>query len=799
MIDNGRVWNSQVKAVEDSVVENTYSLVFNGVLITTAVFWAGYTFTINNHSAKVMLEACEPGTIFQLVDVRGLSHDVLFGKCSVVRFEEIDFATITLYKSKLGPRSDIVKKHITAAQLEQLQTVPNFDAILVYFTKDPDGTRKVYHIPVTVNTKFLKLNGESKPMLVYDVEGHKSACMSALIVNDDRFKDIVGIVGYHAAGNAKSGDCVGAAIAVTRELIVEMLSVEAPYVDVPTVISVEMRHNSMIPDHIPIIDEKPPLTQALYGKIVKTPFHGFMCDETGEPVKYNKVPSISMPYSIDVGEETVTHFPLYNILETFNNPTPAINDTIADMARAMYTLTWDRAQLKPEVPCIYSNNDVINGRDLIGPDSRKSSVGQALRYEGITKKMMYGDEGVRDLERPVIKALLGKSDAAFEQLKATGVCPEWLFLGFIKSELVNPTKIDDGIFRFIFGVDWQEHILCKRLFGFILNLATKGSIRNGMLMGMNPYSTDPDVIGKILEVFKLLLDGDYKWFDKRFYRWLFMQFALFCRHVYYNATEEEHRAREAILMRLASPRVLVIVRDENGEPVGLVIQLDGALSSGHTLTQLLGCFGNGLMIRYSYLMSWAKSIGTNHLSYDVRIHPKPNLAYEEDNIHTFVLGDDNIIAMCEERYGFNGLTIQDNMAEIGVVYTPSDKSARFTVPWRSLGEASILKRVVDYDEEECRYTMAIEESSILGALYYTECMKTFGQTIDTMLQEAALRGREYHKRLVFYLLKRAQEVEYIIVSPYLDYAVAKSFVLNTAYLPWGDASTGIFLEDDSSL
>jgi hypothetical protein len=175
------------------------------------------------------------------------------------------------------------------------------------------------------------------------------------------------------------------------------------------------------------------------------------------------------------------------------------------------------------------------------------------------------------------------------------------------------------------------------------------------------------------------------------------------------------------------------------------------------------------------------------------------LAYEEENIHTFVLGDDNIVAMCEERYGFNGLTIQDNMAEIGVVYTPSDKSARFTVPWRSLGEVSILKRVVAYDEEECRYTMPIEESSILGALYYTECMKTFDQTIDTMLQEAALRGREYHKRFVFYLLKRAQEVEYIIVSPYLDYAVAKSFVLNTAYLPWGDASTGIFLEDDSSL
>ncbi len=795
MLGDARFWNEQVQAVENAYMANQYTLVLNDAIVSSAVFQRDWTFMVHDHTAKMMLDACVPGTTFQLIDAHGVPANILFGNCDVVRFPGVDYALITINKSQLGAKADIVKKHVTQAQLTELQTVPSFDGLLLYCVKSKTGDRIMKHIPVKVDTKYMTYTTKETtykdvPMLVYSIEGHPSSCMSGLLVCDTRFKDINGIIGYHSAGNLNSGDCTSASRAVTKEMLEEMLGHVKEQKGLPSVAKIPMGPNCQIPLGIDVVGVQEALTQSLYGKIVKTPFYGFMHDEDGAQVPYNKRPSICMPYSIMADDEEVTHWPYYNVLETCVNESPAINAQICSYARAMYTHTWNRSVIEPGIPFVLSTDQAINGWDLIGPDSRKSSVGQELRYRGITKLMMYGPEGERNLNTPLMEELCSEIEDDLAMLKR-GEEPDWKFLFFIKSELTSEKKILEGNFRGICGVDWKEHIICKRLFGYVLNLAVKNKIRNGMLMGMNPYSEDIDVIGKILEVFKLLCDGDYQKFDKRFFTWLFEEFATFLRGVYWNAPEEEHRARELILAKLLHPDVIVIVYNEDGEPIALVVKLKNVLPSGHTLTQFLGGFGNGLMGRYSYLIQWCKSIGTTHLAYDVKIHPKPDIAYEEENMHMFVLGDDNIMAFIEERYGFNCISNQENMAEIGVVYTPSDKSPKFLVKWRRLGEAGILKRVIHYDEEEGRYIADIEENSIIGALYYTECMRTLNQTIDTMLQEAAIKGRVYHTRFVYYLKRRANEIEYMLVSPYLDYDIARAFVFNTAYLPWGEMTTEI--------
>ncbi len=793
MIGNARYWNDEVKAIEKAAIENNYALLYDGKLVSNSSFVHEWSMLVHDHTARPMLETCVPGTTFSIVDVRGRATNVLFGDCDVVRFPQEDFAIITLNKSSLGARRSLVDKHITQAELTELQRDTHIDCLLLYYMKE-DDERVIKHIPVRVETKFMSYDDLAPtPMLVYSVEGHGSACMSPLIVCDDRYKNINGIIGYHTSGNRVTGHKKGASRAVTRELLVDMLEAVKVQKGLPSVVKIPMTRNSQIPDEIPITGYKDPLSQSTYCKIVKTVFHGFMHDENGCQVPYDKVPSISSPYSITIDDEEVTHWPYYNCLETCVSDTPAISSTIADFATAMYTYTWDSANIEPEVPSVWSINDAINGRGMVGPDSRKSSVGQELRYRGITKKAMYGEEGIRSLETPLMQELCRELEADMEKL-LSGELPDWMFLGFIKSEMVNPKKWLEGLFRWICAVDWKEHITCKRLFGHALHLAVKNSITNGMLMGMNPYSEDVNVMGKIMEVFKLICDGDYKLFDKRFFQWLFEQFSTFCRHIYYNGTEQEHRARDMIIAKLASPEVIVIVHEE-GVPKAVVIQLSNVLASGHTLTQFLGCFGNSIMDRYSYLMSWCRSIGTTHLEYDVKFHPKPDLVYEEKNMHVFVLGDDNEQCFKEERYGHNCIVNQQNMSEMGVTYTPSDKSEKFVVNWRRLGEAGILKRVIQWDEEEGKYIAPIEEASILGSIYFTSSLKTLPQTIDTALQEAAIRGEVYHSRFSYYLRKRAVEVDYPLCSPYFDYKIARSFVFNSAYLPWGATSTEIV--DDS--
>jgi hypothetical protein len=790
MSGNSRFWHKGVEDVENATIENNYSLIYEGRILTQVQFLGGFTFMLNDHALTNLLEATPPGSIFQLADVRGKLYDVPTSKCKFVSFEgHTDLALTTANGTQLKARPNIVDKHVTNDQLKKLLTVKDLDGTLVYYTRDSEGNRIANHIDVNMNLKFTKYDATGGMMLVYHVEGHPSSCMSPLIVCDSRFKDIYGIIGYHSAGNKNSGDCTSAAIIVTREMAAEMLTNAGVELAHPVVSQVPLKGNSAIPAHIPIMRYVKPVTQATYNKLKKTPFYGFMGEGT-----LNKVPTISMPYSIGEGE--VIH-PIYEKLVTMNNPSPAINSQLATYARTMFQMTWDRSVIKAEPPRLFTYEEAINGYGLVGPDSRTTSVGYELRTRGITKKMMYGTEGPRILDTPLMESLIDECKADMFLLER-GIHPEYRYLGFLKGELTSPQKLEKGLMRYVAGVDWKEHITDKVLFGYVIDLANRGKIRNGFLMGVNPYSKDVDTMVKIMMVFKLLCDGDFKEFDLHFFRWLNTELKAFSRHVYYNATEAQHRARDTRIDMYANPRHVVIVKNDDGEPIGIEVELEGILSSGGTLTQFFGGFGNSLMNRYSYLISWCDHIGVPQLDYDVAVHPKPDLAYEEENLHTFVLGDDNIVAFQEERYGYNCLKIQQNMAQIGVKYTPSDKSEKFTQEWRTLDEIQIVKRNFKYDYKLGRWLAILAEESILGALYWDEHdMKYFDQTLDTQLQEKAMRGQHEHAEFVKALKIRAAEIGYTLSSPYLDYFVAVNFVTNSAYLPWGQVSTEIPDVDDA--
>jgi hypothetical protein len=65
-------------------------------------------------------------------------------------------------------------------------------------------------------------------------------------------------------------------------------------------------------------------------------------------------------------------------------------------------------------------------------------------------------------------------------------------------------------------------------------------------------------------------------------------------------------------------------------------------------------------------------------------------------------------------------------------------------------------------------------------------MRDFHLVINTALQEASLRGREYYKNFKRKLLDRSLLKGTPITSDYLNYDVTFKFVLNAAYTPWDD-------------
>lgn len=792
---NSRIWNEQVEVIANAALENLYSVYWRETLVSQAMFLKGHTMMVNAHMESDLFKKAVSGEKMVLADRRANVHDVAYHMCKTTVFDDkLDLSLITIPASKFNPRPDIVKFHIKEDQLHEALKLPNLECVLLYSKKTDDGSREMHHIGVTVNTqliKYDKLSGVA--MLVYSVEGHESACMSPIIVCDTRLKDVVAIIGYHSAGNAKGYTSTGAAVAVTQELLKEMITLS----DVPPVKpvrdAVKLIKNANVPDRITVIDYVEPVAMSERSKLKKTPFHGFF----GDLPKY---PAITVPYTlIEDGVESEVKFPMFNSLDKTCNPTPAINDTIADFSRVMYTYKWDASIVKPELPYVGSFEDAINGRGCTGPDSRTTSVGYDFRIRGITKERMYGKEGPRDLTTPLMLELKREFEDNMSKLRR-GEMIHHDYLCFLKSELVKETKIVIGKMRMVCGIGSMLHWLKKALFGYGLSLASENNIRNGLLIGTNPYSEDWNVMGKLLAAYMYKFDGDWEGFDTNFFYWVCCQFKKFNRHVYYNAPEEDHVARETLIDDMNSPFVVIMVRDGDGALIGIRIQLRDILASGDTLTQWLGSFGGEIFHRYCFLMEWCKSVGTTHLEYDVSIHPKPKLEDEEANIMVFQLGDDNIFAMKEERYGYNAIQCQKNMKEINTIYTPPDKTKEYTVPWRNFEELSIVKRLFAWSSERKRYLAPIETSSILGALYWDENdMKFFGQIVDTMLQEAALKGRDFHLEFSNALRKRAYEVKYNLISVYLDYDIAINFVLNTAYLPWGVRTLELALTDESGV
>jgi len=793
---NSLYFDSGVKDLENAVIENTYTMVQDGNAISNGVFIQDRVLMANAHTIAAMFpDTAKPGDTFSLVDPRGVEYEVLKSHCKPIISSEIDLGIINVNQSKIGARPTIIKKHITNALLDEVKGIRDLQCLLTYHVVE-DGIRKIRHIPVTVDTRNLETqtsNGiKVARMFAYSVAGHAGACFSSLILCDDRFKGKHCIMGYHSSGSQSGEAALGASVAVTQELLEKLLEHADSYIFHPVEPVQILREDANIPPRVPILAKVEPVSMSNICKLKKTPLYGFYDDIE----KYEKQPSILVPYEVqdEDGNWSDMRFPMYQALARFNKDVPAINDHLANYARVMYTSTHDASlgSFKPE-PSVWRFEDAVNGKNCVGPDSRSSSVGYELRIRNITKKMMYGPEGDRDLTNPTISLLQSELKDDIGKLRE-GIYPNWSFLGFLKSEMRSLRKLLGGDMRYIAGTEWKCHMVTKMYFGHMISESTRCSIKNGNLMGFNPYSRHCDTLASFLTIFPFRVDGDFQEFDTTIRSWLAEQYKLFTRHVYYNGTEEEHRIRDILIDNMIISQHIISIRTDEGI-IAYKVQVINDIPSGGTLTQHFGCFANQILARYSYLMSWCIHQGFSHKDYSPVLHPKPDLISEEDNQHHITLGDDNIYCFREPRYGHTPIRIQKNFSEIGMTYTSPDKSTPLSENWRTMDEVEILQRHLVFCKDLGRWTCPIAVKSILGALYYTEDLKSLPATIDTMLQEMSLRGEEEFGGFVSRLRARADEVNMLLVSPYLDFHVARNFVLNTTYAPWGGVTTAVIIED----
>lgn len=764
------------------VMSNLYSLEILDNPLTEMMFIAGTTALINTHSAVIIGMALhkDPNTFLHIRDKRGKRFSFRADSCEIFQFPEIDIASITFSSKVLLPKPDIRKYFGTNSLIKSMDT--NVDMTMVYSYLEKGDSVVIYY-PVSTWRDFARYAEDGRTYeykaFFYSIEGRVGTCMSPLWLTDSKYPGSNLIMGLHSAGNThKSHGPKGASTIMTQEILDEILKVSgflepSIIVPVPEFLSVNCR----VPAKFQICGTTTKIPMAEYSKYKKTPLYGFH----GPPVK---VPCVLQDYSVDVNGVTVNHEPYVKALNKYGYDCPMINTDIMDISYSMYMKTWTQAKAKYNVtPRVRTIEEAVNGFNSISPDARTSSTGYDLRLRGITKNMLYGAEGDRDVTSPCFLELKAELMSVLD-LMYKGIVPDYKYLNFGKSELLPIEKVEDGKLRLIAGEGTVALLIGKMLFGDLVDCATQCSIFNGMCTGVNPYSTDWDVMGKILEVYKYIFDGDQSSYDGRFQQWLYCYFSRFCRSHYLGAPEHEHLARDTYLYRMCMALHVIHIDGE-----AYVVLIEGVLPSGDFLTQMLGNFVNHLCSRATYVISWVESIGSSYFTYSLYHCEKPNISDLSDNFWVFSLGDDNVISCKTEKYDYHAITAQRNFALIGFKYTSAAKSDEIDYKWRALELITFLKRYWVFSRRFGRYIAPIDKTSIIYGLYFSESNFREGHAaINTMLQEMSLWGRDAWRDFVAKLVAEAARKGYTLPGEFLDYEVCIMFITNCNTPQWCDDS-----------
>lgn len=280
----------------------------------------------------------------------------------------------------------------------------------------------------------------------------------------------------------------------------------------------------------------------------------------------------------------------------------------------------------------------------------------------------------------------------------------------------------------------HEMVIHKMYFGSFCSLFMKNFNSTETVGGVNCWSEDWGEIRVRLGKHPNAINGDYKTYDKKASAAILSgAFSVMYRVLDHFLQCGEEKFFSAMMSGICYPIFLV----DN-----TFVQFPGSLASGLFLTFILNNIANSLYIR----LAWLMIVGEREF-YDDPEYLSRVLDLFNSNVEFAALGDDNTFTVSDEYIKvFNFKSIQKAFKEIGINYTPADKSdnAYGSV---SLDGLTIGKRKWVYDTEFSLWKCPIEKQTcgkmITMALRegpLTDKMKIY-QSCHSLLFELAQYGR----------------------------------------------------------
>jgi hypothetical protein len=573
----------------------------------------------------------------------------------------------------------------------------------------------------------------------YRLECSNGDCGSILIASDSNFENRV-ICGVHVAGGGK----IGFATAVDREsledLILATFGEQETFVDeeIPSFLIEEDIEPQANMKPIGRLDPKYIPPEVLKSDIRKSKFFSKL------PSPFNMVKSMPAKLKPFYDKEGNIIDPLMKAFNKYGKNAPDIPIGLVERAIQSYEnliIQYDRTSRQDRV--VIPLEKALHCFDNINSISSSTSSGfpMCLSQEEDLKKLYYQALIDNDLEKAqdAYRRIAVLVESILEMYKS-GIRPFFAYKQCGKDETREWMKVLEGKTRLFSACPFIMLVLFRMYFGSFISMYVRENSNVGSAVGVNPYSSDWDVIARRLLKFsdsdqeKCIAAGDQGGFDTR--QWTVVHNGILdLINRWYGKDNPDNFIRSALFMEITNSRHIFR---------GLVYEWNSGLPSGNPLTAIVNTMYNNVIFRISWELSGLKISEFNTSCYLI------------------VLGDDNVFSVVNKyREIFNEMTLPVFMAQIGNEYTTELKGEAVT-SFRQLCDVEFLKRSFRKDKVLNRWVAPLRESAIAEMLNWTKRRKEGDQiSVDNMLfaiREFSLHGQEKFEYWRDHLVSIKQEV-----------------------------------------
>lgn len=353
----------------------------------------------------------------------------------------------------------------------------------------------------------------------------------------------------------------------------------------------------------------------------------------------------------------------------------------------------------------------------------------------------------------------------------------------LKDELLAKKKVLEGNSRLFCTSDFIELLLFKKYTGAFCGWIYENRVRNGIAIGVNPYSTEWDAgMEKLLLNSPQAMFFDHKKFDKNQLRQV-MKIILIQMTLYYNdAGSVEEVVRELLFESIVNSIHVVCI---DGKLV--FYRWDQGNTSGNFWTAVLNSLVNWAYMYICSIFAWLIHQGIDPFLLDVL--PKNPC---DKALQILDLGDDVIATIKSnvmEGVNFNTI-VACGQHYLGITITDELKSEGGNIPdFRPLEGGSFLGRTIvrEITPAGVRWRGVLRRYSVLERNFWYrgtfDPMEAVANIESSFLEAAIDPNPAFHSYCVKKFAMPCKHF-YGVFPKFTDYATARKYILTLATYKW---------------